>query len=146
MWRETLVVPEAYSVHMLQVATPPLPPTPPPGVDLNFLLDQLMPIVGLVVVFVGLRWLFRTPVGEAFAERIRLRARGRWGGGRGGNGRGSAARGGAGGASLAVAGADRRARGAVRFRRAAARRAARAQVGRGTMRARQHIEGHHGNL
>src|SRR5438094_5735097 len=86
MWRETLVVPEAYSVHMLQVATPPLPPTPPPGVDLNFLLDQLMPIVGLVVVFVGLRWLFRTPVGEAFAERIRLRARGRWGVGVGGMG------------------------------------------------------------
>src|SRR5439155_27336786 len=73
-------------VHMLQVATPPLPPPPPPGVDLNFLLDQLMPIVGLVVVFVGLRWLFRTPVGEAFAERIRLRARGRWGGGVGGRG------------------------------------------------------------
>src|SRR5438046_10445030 len=86
MWRETLVAPEAYSVHMLQVATPPLPPPPPPGVDLNFLLDQLMPIVGLVVVFVGLRWLFRTPVGEAFAERIRLRARGRWGVGAGGLG------------------------------------------------------------
>src|SRR5436309_12756065 len=84
MWRETLVAPEAYSVHMLQVATPPLPPTPPPGVDLNFLLDQLMPIVGLAVVFVGLRWRFRTPVGEAFAERIRLRARGRGGGGVGG--------------------------------------------------------------
>src|SRR5207248_10438991 len=88
MWRETLVVPEAYSVHMLQVASPPLPPTPPPGVDLNFLLDQLMPMVGLVVVFVGLRWLFRTPVGEAFAERIRLRARGRWGAGAGGLGEG----------------------------------------------------------
>src|SRR5256885_2950796 len=86
MWRETLVAPEAYSVHMLQVATPPLPPLPPPGVDLNFLLDQLMPIVGLVVVFMGLRWLFRTPVGEAFAERIRLRARGRWGVGAGGTG------------------------------------------------------------
>src|SRR5205814_8894565 len=86
MWRETLVAPEAYSVHMLQVASPPLPPTPPPGVDLNFLLDQLMPIVGLVAVFVGLRWLFRTPVGEAFAERIRLRARGRWRVGAGGRG------------------------------------------------------------
>jgi len=83
VWRETLVAPEAYSVHMLQVGTPPLPPPPPPGLDLNFLLDQLMPIVALVVVFVGLRWLFRTPVGEAFAERIRTRVRGggRWGGG-----------------------------------------------------------------
>src|SRR2546421_10685152 len=79
MWRETLVAPEAYSVHMLQVAAPPLPPTPPPGLDLNFLLDQLMPIVALVVVFVGLRWLFRSPVGEALAERIRTRARGPWG-------------------------------------------------------------------
>src|SRR5437879_11237956 len=77
MWRQTLVIPEAYVVHMLQVPPPPLPPTPPPGVDLNFLLDQLMPIVGLVVVFVGLRWLFRTPVGEALAERIRMRVRGR---------------------------------------------------------------------
>ena len=79
MWRETLVAPEAYSVHMRQVPTPPLPPTPPPGLDLNFLLDQLMPIVALVVVFVGLRWLFRSPVGEALAERIRTRVRGRWG-------------------------------------------------------------------
>jgi hypothetical protein len=76
---ETLVAREAYGVHMLQVATPPLPPTPPPGVDLNFLSEQLMPIIALVAVFVGLRWLFRTPVGEALAERIRMRARGRWG-------------------------------------------------------------------
>src|SRR6266487_1240449 len=68
---ETLVAREAYSVHMLQVATPPLPPTPPPGLDLNFLLDQLMPIVALIAVFVGLRWVFRSPVGEAIAERIR---------------------------------------------------------------------------
>jgi len=51
----------------------------PPGLDLNFLLNQVMPIVALVVVFVGLRWLFRSPVGEALAERVRMRARGRWG-------------------------------------------------------------------
>ena len=52
---------------MMQIASPP----PPPGLDLTFLLDQLMPIVGLIVLFVGLRWVFRTPVGEAISERIR---------------------------------------------------------------------------
>ena len=30
-----------------------------------------MPIVVLIVLFVGLRWVFRTSVGEAIAERIR---------------------------------------------------------------------------
>jgi hypothetical protein len=49
--------------------------------DPNFALDQVMPIVALVFVFLGLRWVFRSPVGEAIAERIRARARGRWGAG-----------------------------------------------------------------
>src|SRR3989442_15223668 len=51
---------------MMQVAPPP-----PPGLDPTFLFDQLMPIVGVIVLFVGLRWVFRTPVGDAIAERIR---------------------------------------------------------------------------
>ncbi|HVH69428.1 MAG TPA: hypothetical protein VM716_16275 [Gemmatimonadales bacterium] len=48
---------------------PPLPP----GLDPNFLVKQIVPIVVLVVVFIGLRWVFRSPVGEALAERIRQR-------------------------------------------------------------------------
>jgi len=44
---------------------------------LNFVLDQAMPIVALIVLFIGLRWVLRTAVGEALAERIRMRVRGR---------------------------------------------------------------------
>ena len=62
---------------MMQAPMPPLPP----GLDLNLVVDQLMPIVGLVVLFVGCRWVFRSPVGEAFAERIRTRTQRRWGSG-----------------------------------------------------------------
>lgn len=47
--------------------------------DPTWLIDQFMPVVVLVVVFVGLRWVFRSPVGEAVAERIRSRVRGRGG-------------------------------------------------------------------
>jgi len=56
-------------------------PPPPPGLDPNFVLDQVMPIIGLLAVFLGLRWVFRSPVGEAIAERIRARVHGRWGAG-----------------------------------------------------------------
>jgi len=52
---------------------------PPMHLDPNFMLDQMMPVIALVVLFLGLRWVFRSPVGEAIAERIRMRARGRWG-------------------------------------------------------------------
>ena len=50
-----------------------------PGPDLNYLIHQVSPFVGLILMFVGVRWLFRSPVGEALAERIRQRAHGRWG-------------------------------------------------------------------
>ena len=66
---------KAYSVRMMQ--TPPaFPPFPaPPGLDPNFLINQVAPLIGFVVVVVvgamALRWLFRSPVGEALAERIR---------------------------------------------------------------------------
>jgi hypothetical protein len=66
---ETLVAREAYGLNMMQA--PPPPPVMPAGLDATYLLDQLMPIVALIVVFVGLRWVFRTSVGEAVAERIR---------------------------------------------------------------------------
>src|SRR5438128_11918935 len=57
--------------------TPPaFPPFPaPPSLDPNFLINQVAPLIGFVVVVVvgamALRWLFRSPVGEALAERIR---------------------------------------------------------------------------
>src|SRR3989449_10794324 len=57
--------------------TPPaFPPFPaPPGLDPNFLINQVAPLIGFVVVVVvgamALRWLFRSPVGEALAERMR---------------------------------------------------------------------------
>jgi len=50
---------------------PPMPPTHP--VDPTWLIDQIMPVIILVVVFVGVRWVFRSPVGEALAERFRSR-------------------------------------------------------------------------
>ena len=62
----------------------PLPP-PPPGLDPNLVFNEVVPIITtvvvIVVVAVALRWIFRTPVGEALAERIRTRAQRRWGGG-----------------------------------------------------------------
>jgi hypothetical protein len=51
-------------------------PPPPPGLDPNFVFNQVMPVAVLLAVFVGLRWVLRSPVGEAFAERIRAKARG----------------------------------------------------------------------
>ena len=65
---------------MIQAPTP-LPS--PPGVDLNLLVDNLIPLVGVLsVLIVGaltLRWLFRSPIGEAIAEGIRQRRRRRYG-------------------------------------------------------------------
>ena len=63
---------------MTMLQGPPTPP--PPGLDWTFLLDQAMPIVAMIVLFIGLRWVLQTPVGEALAERIRTKMRGRPGG------------------------------------------------------------------
>jgi hypothetical protein len=50
---------------------------PPP--DLQYLVRHLTPfLMGMTVIFmgmVGLRWLARSPIAEAFAERIRARTR-----------------------------------------------------------------------
>ena len=66
---------------MMQVAIPPTPA--PPGLDPTLfalqILDWVGPLVGLIVVAIGLRWVFKSPVGEAFAERIRHGRRHRWG-------------------------------------------------------------------
>jgi len=60
----------------------PMPP-PLPGLDPNLVFNEVVPIIAAVVVIgvvaVALRWIFRTPVGEAIAERIRRRAQRRWG-------------------------------------------------------------------
>lgn len=57
---------------------PPIPEIPAPPLDPNFALNAVLPLVATVVVLVVgglvLRWLFRTPVGEAIADRIRGRA------------------------------------------------------------------------
>ena len=66
---------------MIQTPMPPMPP----GLDPNFVFNQVMPLIGVVVVVLvgatAVRWILRgTPVGEAIAERIRMRAQRRWGG------------------------------------------------------------------
>lgn len=51
------------------------PPLPPGAMDPNFLVSQVIPLIGVIAVaLVGglvLKWLFRSPVGDAWAERIR---------------------------------------------------------------------------
>ena len=60
----------------------PIPMPPPPVLDPNYVFGEMMPLLAIVTLIVvgalALRWVFRTPVGEAIAERIR-HAR-RWGG------------------------------------------------------------------
>lgn len=64
---------------MMQAPLPPLPP----GLDPNYVFNAVAPVIAVVaVVLVGavaLRAIFRTPVGEAIAERIRQRSTHRWG-------------------------------------------------------------------
>lgn len=50
-------------------------PFPSPPIDPNYVFSQLMPLISIVTVIVvgaiGLRIVFKTPVGEAIARRIR---------------------------------------------------------------------------
>jgi len=71
---------------MIQNPIPPVivqAPPPPPGVDPNLLVTQLVPLIGgvvtLVAVVVLARWFLHSPIGEAIAEGIRLRRRRRYG-------------------------------------------------------------------
>src|SRR5262249_39683075 len=52
-------------------------------VDPNFVINQVGPLVAVLIigtlVALTLRGLFRSPIGEAIAEGIRLRRRRRWG-------------------------------------------------------------------
>jgi hypothetical protein len=61
---------------------PPIPPVPPPpGLDPTYVFSELMPLIAtvtiIIVAAIGLRLIFRTPVGEAIAQRIRARLHGR---------------------------------------------------------------------
>lgn len=70
---------------VVQAPPAPLPPPPPPvpGLDPNFVVAQLAPLVGFVafaiLAVIALRWLVKSPVAEAIAERIRARTRARFG-------------------------------------------------------------------
>ncbi len=65
-----------------QTPMPPMP-APAPQMDPNFVIEQLIPLIGAFGVMIAgalmLRWFFRSPVWEAFAERIRVRTRQRLG-------------------------------------------------------------------
>lgn len=71
-----------------QAPTPPVivqtpPPLPTIPMDPNLVVNQIVPLVGIIVGMVALvfvaRWFFHSPIGEAIAEGIRLRRRRRYG-------------------------------------------------------------------
>ena len=65
---------------MLQGMPPPaMPPSLP--FDPNQLVGLIWGLGALVVGAAMLKWVFRSPIGEAIAEGIRARRRRRWGGG-----------------------------------------------------------------
>jgi hypothetical protein len=79
---ETQVAVEAYDMSVMQIQAPtPLPPTIP--MDPNLVINQLVPLIGSIAAMVMFaliaRWLFKSPIGEAIAEGIRLRRRRRHG-------------------------------------------------------------------
>ena len=47
----------------------------PPGLDPNYVFGEIVPLISVVTILLvgalSLRWVFRTPVGEALAQRIR---------------------------------------------------------------------------
>ena len=65
------------------VGQTPAPPIPQIPVDPNMVVHQIVPLIGgLAAMIIGalvLRALFRSPIGEAIAEGIRLRRRRRYG-------------------------------------------------------------------
>jgi len=67
-------------VTQVVVQTPAPPPMP---VDPNFLVSEIMPLIGAVAAMilfaVVARWFFHSPIAEAIAEGLRLRRRRRWG-------------------------------------------------------------------
>jgi len=61
----------------------PTPLPTPPGLDPNLFVEQIIPLIGVLAVLIvgaiALRWLFRSPIGEAIAEGIRMRRQRRYG-------------------------------------------------------------------
>ena len=79
-----MVASEAYDILvMVVVVQAPPPEMPPIPVDPNLIVHQIVPLIGgLAAMIIGaliLRALFRSPIGEAIAEGIRLRRRRRYG-------------------------------------------------------------------
>lgn len=68
---------------MVVMQGPAIPPPPPLPADPNFILAQVVPLVGAVAAMVMFalvaRWLLHSPIGEAIAEGIRMRRRRRYG-------------------------------------------------------------------
>ena len=72
---------------MMTIQAPGIVQTPPPvpsiPVDPNLIVNQVVPLVALIVGMVAFglvaRWFFNSPIGEAIAEGIRLRRRRRYG-------------------------------------------------------------------
>lgn len=68
----------AYGVYMMQG-----PPVVAGGVDLNYVVSQLLPLIPFVVILaIGgtiLRMVLRSPFGDALADRVRERTRRRSG-------------------------------------------------------------------
>jgi len=50
---------------------------PPAGPDFNFLIDQIVPLIGILgiagAMAVSIKWIMQSPVGAALGERIRHR-------------------------------------------------------------------------
>ena len=51
---------------------------PPAGPDFNFLIDQIVPLIGILgiagAMAVSIKWIMQSPVGAALGERIRHRS------------------------------------------------------------------------
>lgn len=66
-------------VVVQQTPAPPMPPLPDPNLVFTGIMEWVGPLAVMIVVVIGLRWLFRSPVGEAIAESIRHASRQRRG-------------------------------------------------------------------
>lgn len=71
---------------MLVTQTPApdqFPPMPPMPVDPNYLVSQIIPLIGglaaMVLFALVARWFFQSPIAASIAEGIRMRRRRRWG-------------------------------------------------------------------
>ena len=70
-------------MHAFQVVVQTPMPPPPPGMDPNFVIEQMAPVIAFIAVAIlgvlALRWFLHSPLAEALAERLRARTRHRFG-------------------------------------------------------------------